>query len=424
MDEKNQRRKPKNPDGASSIYKGKDGYWHGRVTMGVKDDGTPDRRHVKRKEYSDCVKGVRDLERQRESGRVEKAGQRWTVATWLTHWLDNVAKESVGPNAWQAYAYAVRLHLVPKLGSHKLKALKPEHLERMYTKAIAEGRSASYVHQWHRTIRTALGEAERRGYIARNPASLARPPKIVDKEVEPYTVEEMRRILETAAKDRNSARWAIALALGLRQGEVLGLKWIDIDFETNTLQVRRTRLRPDWEHGCENGTCGTKAGYCPQRRNRRPETGPTKSSAGNRAIGLPGELAALLKQQRAEQAAERAHAGDQWQEGGWVFTRPNGRSLVLRSDWQDWKTLIKAAGVPNKRLHDARHTAATVLLSLQVAERTSMGIMGWSSSAMVKRYQHVVDPIRQDVAKRVGEAIWKAAADTDAETEGGDSAPE
>jgi site-specific recombinase XerC len=212
------------PNGASSIYFGKDGYWHGRVTVGLKDDGQPDRRHVKRKNEGDVIRAVRRFERERDDGKVRKAGQVWTVAQWLHHWLENVvAPPVITENAYIAYEVAARIHLIPGIGAHKLDKLEPEHLERLYRKMTRAGAKPGRVHQVHRTIRAALNEAMRRRHITENPAILARAPKIVEEEMEPYTVTQIKALLETAQQRRNRARWAIALALGLRQGEALGL---------------------------------------------------------------------------------------------------------------------------------------------------------------------------------------------------------
>ncbi len=197
----------------------------------------------------------------------------------------------------------------------------------------------------------------------------------------------------------------MALALGLRQGEALALRWHDVDLDAKTLRVRATRLRPAYEHGCD-GTCGKAAGYCPQRWQRNGVTGATKSAAGNRVVGLPGELVILLEQQRSQQRAERLHAGSLWTEGGWVFATRTGGPLSPNSDYHEWKALLDRAGVRHARLHDARHTAATVLLVLGVSERTVMSIMGWSSTSMAARYQHVTDPIRREVATRVGGLLF------------------
>jgi len=186
------------------------------------------------------------------------------------------------------------------------------------------------------------------------------------------------------------------------------LKWDDVDLHKGTLRVRRGRLRPKYAHGC-NPSCGRRAGYCPQRKQIRPDTDDTKSRAGRRTIGLPAELVKLLTQHREVQERERANAAQLWQDGGWVFATPTGRPVNPNTDYHEWKQLLRDARLRDGRLHDARHTAATVLLILGVPERAVMGLMGWSSASMAKRYQHITDPVLKDVAERVDGLIWKPA---------------
>lgn len=403
-----EKKRTRQPNGRSSIYQGKDGKWHGRVTVGIRDDGKPDRRHVERKTRAAATAAVRELEKQRDSGAVRKAGRAWTVEAWLTHWVENIAPLAVNENTMVGYGVAVRKHLIPALGAHRLDKLGPEHIERFYGRMQADGRRAGTIHQIHRTFRTALNEAVRRGHLTRNPVQLAKAPRLSEEEIEPYTVDEVKRLLVAADKRRNSARWAVALALGLRQGEALGLKWADVDTVRGVLMVRRSRRRPRYAHGCGD-LCGRKAGYCPQRERTNPETADTKSRAGRRVVGLPAQLADLLTTHQVKQEAERLEAGDKWAGEGWLFATPDGRGTSTRTDYDDWKELLAAAGVRDGRLHDARHTAATVLLILGVSERAVMGLMGWSTTAMAARYQHMVDTVRTDVARQVDGLIWKPA---------------
>ncbi|WP_224403813.1 site-specific integrase [Pseudonocardia sp. ICBG1034] len=354
---------------------------------------------------ADAIRAVRKLERDRDSATVQATGRVGTVGEWLEHWVENIAAAVVRENTLAGYRVAIRTHLVPGIGAHRLDRLQPEHLEKLYARMIRNGSSPGTAHQAHRTLRTALGEAERRGRITRNPAALAKAPRVSETEVEPYSVDEVRRLLTTAAEGRNHARWAIALALGLRQGEVLGLRWTDVDLDTGTLVVRRGRLRPRYRHGC-GGSCGKKAGYCPKRLADRPETDGTKSRAGRRAIGLPDELVALLKSHREEQDRERDAAAQLWRDSGYVFTDERGEPLNPNTDYHHWKKLLRDAGVRDGRLRDARHTAATVLLILGVPERAVMGLMGWSTTAMAARYQHITGVVRSDVAQRVGGLLW------------------
>jgi integrase len=225
----------------------------------------------------------------------------------------------------------------------------------------------------HRTVRTALGEAVRRRQVQENVATLAKAPKIEAKDLEPYAVAEVRRILNAARERRNAARWAIALSLGLRQGEVLGLHWSDVVHSPCTNQGGR---RPH-QVPCRQAKDRTAAPARPAPRRSPPRT---RSRAGQGWSALGGD--------------------------GPSLHRPVRRAVKPNSDYHAWKSLLKRAGVRETRLHDARHTAATVLLALGVPERTVMGVMGWSSTSMAARYQHVTDPIRHEDASRVGGLLW------------------
>jgi len=189
-------------------------------------------------------------------------------------------------------------------------------------------------------------------------------------------VTEAQHILAAAAGRRNGARFALALALGLRQGEALGLQWRDVDLDRGTLSVRRAIQRLVWQHGC-GGTCGRKRGAdCPGRHGGGLVVAEPKSRSGRRVVGLPAELVAALRAHRETQDAERELAADLWHDGGWVFAQPTGKPTDPRADYAEWQALLKTAGVRRARLHDARHTAATMLLVLKVPTRAVMDVMG------------------------------------------------
>jgi integrase len=277
-------------NGRSTIYKGGDGRWHGRVTVGLTDQGRTDRRHVASTSKSKVVERVKALEQARDRGQLGNLSKPWTVESWLEYWLENVSRPFVKRSTYEGYRAAVRVHLIPGIGRHRLASLRPEHLERLYVAMLkiqtwrGTVMSPGRVHQVHRTIRTALNEAVRRGHLDRNPAELAKTPPIIEHEVEPYSVLEVQQLIEAAKRERNGVTWVVALVLGFRQGEALGLKWDDIDWMTGLLSVKRSRTRPRYEHGCQPN-CGHKyAGHCPARQNVRPPTDTTKSRAGKRIV--------------------------------------------------------------------------------------------------------------------------------------------
>jgi len=166
-------------NGDSSVYfSEKDGHWHGWVTVGVKDNGSPDRRHRMSKNEKKVRDAVRELEKQRDAGIVGKAGPAWTVEKWLVHWVENISAPTVRDSTADSYRNAVYNHLVPGLGKHRLERIQPDHFEKLYAKMQSAGHKPGNAHQVHRTAKTAFGEAVRRGHLGRNPVSLAKPPRM------------------------------------------------------------------------------------------------------------------------------------------------------------------------------------------------------------------------------------------------------
>lgn len=323
----------KSADGRSSIYQGSDGYWHGRVTIGEREDGTRDRRHVQARTKSEVAAKVKELEQRRDTHTVTKVGERWTVEQWLEHWLVDIARPALKENAWDAYRFAVRVHAIPALGKRRLDKVRPDHLKTLYNKIVASGRSPSTAHQVHRTLHTAFDLAVESGYMPRNPATRKIAPKVRKLKVKPYEPEEIRQIIQAALEQSGGVRWIIALALGLRQGELLALHWSDVDLDRGTLDVEFSRPRPRYRHGC-NPPCGKKKpGWCPNKIRTNPDRGETKSDASHRTIGLPDQLADLLRTHRRHQGDTRNWAGDQWQQGDWVFTDARGRPLSNSSEY-------------------------------------------------------------------------------------------
>ena len=428
-------------NGEGSFYFSEDdGYWHARVVVGVKDDGTPDRRHRRSRDEKEAREKFRELMKMRDSGNVPKPGMAPTVREWLTHWVEDIAAPTVKYRTLTGYRTAVYKHLVPGLGAHRIDKIKPEHFEKLTKKIIDSGLKPATAHQVYRTARTAFGEAYRRGEILRNPMELAKPPRVEEEEIEPYEVDEVKRLLATAMEQRNGVRFVLALALGIRQGEALGLKWSKFSADKKTLQISRSLQRHKWLHGCDDAhacgakyhktepckpdcfkhkrecpppckpTCTEHARHCPKRHGGGLVEADVKSRAGRRGIALPDQLVSLLVAHKAAQAKERKHAGSVWVEGEWMFAQPDGRPLDPRSDWEEWKELLMAAKVRDGRLHDARHTAATVLLILGVQPRAVEYFMGWSSGTMARRYQHIVEALKRDIADRIDGFLWAPEA--------------
>lgn len=372
--------------GESSIHQDAAGRWHGYVSMGLKREGQRDRRHVSAAKRAEVVRKVRALEQQRDSGVVQAAGRAPTVAEWLGHWLDTIAIRKVRASTLQGYRGKVNGRIIPAVGHHRLDRLQPEHLEAWYLELAEEGLASSTILQLHRILSRALKVAMQRGKVARNVCSLVDAPSLRRDEVVPFSTEEARALLAAARGLRNEARWSVALALGLRQGEALALRWEDIDLDTGTLTVRRSMQR----------LVGKGLVF-----------DEPKSRAGRRSIMLPNGLRDALRSHRAAQLEERLAAGSEWQENGLLFAQVNGRPIDPGSDWKSWKALLALAGVRDARLHDARHTAATLLLQQGVPARVAMQILGHSQiSLTLGTYSHVVPELAQEAAERIDRVLW------------------
>ena len=390
------------PKGEGCIYKRSDGKWVASLDRGMRPDGSRDRPRRVRDTQAAAAAALREMIRQREAG--VRTSRTPTVREWLDEWLAR-AEPGLKPSSATFYRNVTGLYLAPALGAARLDRLEPADVTGLYARMRARGLSAGTVRAAHRTLRAALRAAVDEGLIARSPLSRVREPRAEEAEVDPLTREEIAAILRAAEFRRNGARWAVALALGLRQGEALGLRIDDVDLEALTLCVRRAAQRRVWQHGCRDPRGCGPARQC-QDRWRAGATTEPKSRAGARLVALPEPLAALLREHLRAQAAERLAAGSLWRNEGWLFTTHTGGMIHSRNDARAWRALLEAAGVRQVRLHDARHTAATTLLLEGVDPRTVMDVLGWSQLEMTRRYQHVVGDLRREAARRVGAALW------------------
>ena len=402
-------------NGRSSIHRRTDGQgWEGWLGLGLHPvTGKRWRKHVRGKTKTEVARKIEQLERQRDRG-ILAVDHATTLSSWLEAWLAGRVTAGLRPNSISAYRTDLKYVARSGAGGVRLRDLTPEHVERIYAYVVALPRagagSAAHV---RRTLNAALNIAVQRGHLARNPVPLAATPRHQQPDLEPYSKEEITTLLTAARQRRNGVRWSLAL-LGLRQGEVLAVRWTDIELNTGELTIRHTLTWPAWQHGCTGDnrepTCGMRPARCPLRHSGGPRLGPPKSAAGRRIISLPAPVVAELREHRTRQATERLAAGPRWTDRGFAITNATGGPLDRTSDRDNWRVLLASAGLRRLRIHDLRHSAATALLVLGEDSRVLMGIMGWTSMTLVQRYTHIVPDLRRNVAQRQT-ALWPQPAD-------------
>ena len=404
-------------NGEGAIYQTKDGRWRAAVDLGWKD-GKRDRKYLSGPTKAAVARKVREALAQVDAGvPLTRDGRGPTLEEWLWYWFDNVQSRRVRPSTREDQRTHIRLHLAPELGRLRLRDLTPERVETLQISLLDRGLSAATVLKVHRTLSRALKVALQRGFVARNVCSLVDPPRQKREEVEPLTKPEARRILAAATEVRNSARWSVALSLGLRQGEALGLCWDAVDLERGTVAIKQSLARSRFAHGCDRATpCGKRPVECPARVGEPMRLEKPKSRAGERVVTLPAPLLDALRKQRSEQDLERLEAGSEWwappaaaRGASWdlVFRTPTGRPIQHSRDHKDWQALLVSAGVRRARLHDARHTAATLLLEMNVKPRVVMEILGHSSIGLtMNTYSHVMPELERAAAAQMAAALW------------------
>ena len=394
------------PNGASSIYLGADGRWHGRVTVGVKDDGSPDRRHVKRKTEAEVIAAVRRLEQEREAGDVRKAGRAMSVEAWLRHWLENIARPSVKYKSYRAYQTAVDRHLDPRprqdIGSTRSdpstsRSSTPACCRTVpvrvpLTRYIARPEPRSARRCGAATSSAIPSPSRRRPASTRTRSTRSRSPRSGSSSPRRWTAATASGSCWRSRSGRGRARRSASSGRATtRTRAYSGSRGSSSARPGSTDAATRTRAgsattRPGRVPPTASGTraparhpaptdCTSHARWCPRRRGGGLVEVDVKSRAGRRGIVLPAQLAALLEEHRAAQAREREVAGSVWEDGGWMFAQPNGRPIDQTMDRKEWKRLLTDAGVRPARLHDARHTAATVLLVRRVASDATAGVI-------------------------------------------------
>lgn len=399
---------------------GADGRWHVWVTVGQKGNGRPDQRHISRATQDEAEDAAQELlDSVRTTGVAPRAGKKPTVDSWLATYFDTIAPRKIDPTTIYGYRGKMRNYVSPVIGAIRLDRLadRTDQLDKVFLQMQRAGLADSTIRQTYRILSRALEVAYRRKMIQVNPCKLIDPPTAKRVEMQSLTEEAAVAILGAAERRRNAARWSVGLALGLRQGEALGLRWEYLDLDAGEMRVWWQLHRRPWEHGCSSAApCGRRrGGNCPART-RTLRSGEIELSGGlilkppkgtgKRTIPIPPELVAQLRAHREVQDLERMVC-PVYAQHDLVFARADGAPIDPSEDWAEWKALLAAAKVPDARVHDARHTAATLLRAQGVELEVIQELLGHSSIVVTRGYEHVASEMMRKGVAALGKKLLR-----------------
>ena len=354
-------------NGEGTIYKRADGRWEAQMTL-PNGRRKPFYGKTRAEAAAKLAAGIRDRDR-----GLMPTPERQTVREYLASWL--AAKTArLEPGTWLRYEQYTRLHIVPTLGRVRLAALSPQQLQQLYAAKLEEGLSPTTVNHLHTCIHTALQAAVRLGLVHRNVADMLDPPRKVAREMKVYAPEQARALLEAVRDTREEGLYTLALFTGMREGELLGLRWRDVDLAAGQLTIQMAL----------------------KNVNNQRWLGKPKTEAGRRTIVLSPTVIAALRAHRTRQLQERLTAGDEWQDNDIVFCTHSGGHIAGSNLRMAHMRLLKRAQLPYIRFHDLRHTAATLLLLQGVPVKVVSEMLGHATvSITMNLYMHVLPTMRQ-----------------------------
>jgi integrase len=373
----------KRGNGEGAIYlRQSDGRYVGSVHLGYVA-GKRQRKSVYGATRGEVAEKMKTLLREQQQGLPLQTSERLTVATFLTKWLHDTAEPSLRPSSFDSYQSYAEQHIIPAIGRIALTKLTPQDVNGLTTamtraKPSGKGLSPRTAAHARAVLRNALADALRWGMVARNVAALSNAPRVQEAEMIAFTPEQAREFVSGIQGHREAALYIVALACGLRLGEITGLAWEDVDFEAGTLRVRQTLGR----------VSGAFAIGEPKSRNSR------------RTLALPEFALAALKSHKVRQTEDRLKAGALWCNGlNLVFTTPLGEPLNPSSLTRRFRLALTALKLPQMRFHDLRHSCAALLIAEGVHPRLIMETLGHSQiSLTMNRYGHVGQVVQREVA--------------------------
>ena len=376
----------KRANGEGSIRKRKDGRWEGRYTAGHNlETGKPIYRNVLGKTQAEVKEKLKTAIQETQSLDFSKTGQ-YTVGRWMDVWYENYAKIKVRPSSHQTYKGYIENHIKPNIGDIPLEKLTTLDLQRLYKTLLANGRvdrleskgqpkglSPKTVRNIHQILSSALKLAQEQRIILTNPAEGCALPKVEHREMKTLPVEQLQSFLREAKDSGVFELYYLELATGLRRGELLGLKWEDIDLEHGDLRVRRQIARI----------------------NGKVVEAPLKTKNAYRTLPLAEDTISILNEQKKKVGSSP-----------WVFPSATGGPISPDSVLHMLHRVLKRAGLPQVRFHDLRHTFATLALQNGVDIKTVSGMLGhFSAGFTLDTYAHVTTSAQKAAANTMGKLL-------------------
>jgi len=332
----------------------------------------------------EAEKRLAELLHQLDNGTFMKPGKT-TLAEYLERWLRDYASPNLAPRTAEGYEHIVRRHLIPSLGQIHLTQLKPEHLQHVYSEKLATGLSHRTTRYIHVTLHKALRDAVRLGIIVRNPADAVEPPRVQRHEILTMNESDIHIFLEFAKATPYYALFYTALFTGMRRSELLALRWSDVDLILCQLSVTRAL------HQLQDGS----------RIFRQPKT-----VKGRRLISLSPSTAIVLREHREQQEKMGEASGSTLNEDDLVFCHVDGSPLLPNSVSHAWTKLACRTGLKGIRLHDARHTHASLMLKQGIHPKIVQERLGHASIQItLDTYSHVAPGLQQAAANRFDEIV-------------------
>ncbi len=360
-----------------SIHRRSNGTWRTQITLnGRRISFTADTRR-------ECHEWLKKTSRQIDVG-LTYASTRITLGEFLSGWLSS-SKPSKRPRTWTHYEQVSRTYILPQLEKIKVKDLRPEHIQTLYNGMLARGVGVFTVLKVHTVLHSALSYAVRTGVIGSNPASLTIPPREPSDEMKILDESQVSQMLVSARGSRLEVLFHMAVVTGMRQMELLGLKWTDLDWANQTIRVERQLLRPDGEGAM---------------------FAPPKTKFGKRSLALGSTTIAVLRSHYEDQQNERKSAGDDWHEYGLIFPNRLGGPIHPRNLLRDFKKLLRDGGLPEIRFHDLRHTAASLMLNHGIPVIIVSRRLGHAKpSITLDIYGHLIPSLQTEVAEKMDKLV-------------------